>query len=104
MAAHGLYTWDIVSDWSKIKYDRMRQVLRAKFTQHDDLKQLLLSTADSRLVEVGSVANVVNCTWGEVNGKGKNMLGVLLMELRAELVNESGQTTSRAKTMIRQNG
>src|SRR5260370_28318355 len=25
MAAHGLYTWDIVSDWSKIKYDRMRE-------------------------------------------------------------------------------
>lgn len=104
MAAHGLYTWDIVSDWSKIKFDRMRQVLRAKFTQHDDLKQLLLSTGDSRLVEVGSVANVVNCTWGEVNGKGKNMLGVLLMELRAELIKESGQTTSRAKTTIRQNG
>jgi hypothetical protein len=104
MAAHGLYTWDIVSDWSKIKFDRMRQVLRAKFTQHDDLKQLLLSTGDSRLVEVGSVANVVNCTWGEVNGKGKNMLGVLLMELRAELIKESGQTTSRAKTAIRQNG
>src|SRR5437868_1745178 len=44
MAAHGLYWWDIRSDWSKIKYDRMRAVLRAKFTQHDDLRELLLST------------------------------------------------------------
>ena len=85
MAAHGLYTWDIVSNWSRIKYDRMRQVLHAKFTQHDDLGQLLLSTGDARIVEAGSVANAVNCTWGEVNGRGQNMLGILLMELRAEL-------------------
>jgi len=88
MAAHGLYTWDIVPDWSSIKFDRMRSVLRAKFTQHDDLKELLISTGTSRLVEVGKVDNPVNRLWGEVNGKGKNMLGVLLMELRASLVDE----------------
>lgn len=55
MAAHGLYTWDIVSDWSKIKFDRMRAVLSSKFTQHDDLRELLLSTGKARLVEVGRV-------------------------------------------------
>lgn len=85
MAAHGLYTWDITSDWSKVKFDRMRAVLRAKFTQHDDLRQILLSTGNARLVEAARVANGVNRTWGEVNGKGLNMLGVLLMELREEL-------------------
>lgn len=85
MAAHGLYTWDIVSNWSEIKFDRMRGVLRAKFTQHDDLRQLLLSTGNADLVEAGRVDNAVNRTWGRVNGKGQNMLGVLLMDLRAEL-------------------
>lgn len=85
MAAHGLYTWDIVPNWSNIKFDRMRQVLRAKFTQHEDLKQLLLSTGESRLIEAGKIGNAVNRTWGEVNGKGLNMLGMMLMELRAEL-------------------
>ena len=85
MAAHGLYTWDIVSDWSRIKLNRMRAVLRAKFTQHEDLRKLLLSTGSARLVEAGTVDNAVNRFWGEVRGKGKNMLGVLLMELRAEL-------------------
>jgi predicted NAD-dependent protein-ADP-ribosyltransferase YbiA (DUF1768 family) len=65
----------------------MRAVLRAKFTQHADLRELLLSTGNMRLVEVGRTNNAVNRTWGEVNGKGKNMLGVLLMELRAELRN-----------------
>lgn len=85
MAAHGLYTWDIVPNWSKIKFDRMRDVLRAKFAQHDDLRELLLSTGNTRLVEAGKTDNAVNRTWGEVNGKGKNMLGILLMEVREEL-------------------
>lgn len=85
MAAHGLYVWDISPDWSKTKFDRMRGVLMAKFTQHDDLRELLMSTGDARLVEVATVDNAVNRLWGEVNGVGKNMLGVLLMELRDKL-------------------
>ena len=85
MAAHGLYTWDIVPNWSQIKFERMRRVLREKFTQHEDLRELLLSTGDLRLVEVGKTNNAVNRVWGEVNGKGLNMLGVLLMEVRSEL-------------------
>lgn len=85
MAAHGLYWWDIRPGWSKMKFDRMRQILMAKFTQHEDLQALLLSTGNARLVEAATVDNEVNRTWGEVNGKGKNMLGVLLMEVREEL-------------------
>ena len=85
MAAHGLYTWDIVPNWSQIKFERMRRVLREKFTQHEDLRELLLSTGELRLVEVGKTNNAVNRVWGEVNGKGLNMLGVLLMEVRSEL-------------------
>lgn len=88
MAAHGLYTWDIVPNWSKTKYDRMRDVLRAKFTQHDDLRVLLLSTGEARLVEAARTDNSVNRVWGEVNGKGLNMLGVILMEIRTELKNK----------------
>lgn len=84
MAAHGLYTWDIVSNWSTIKTDRMRDVLRCKFTQHADLRILLLSTEDARLVEAASSNTPTNRFWGEVNGKGRNMLGRLLMDLRAE--------------------
>lgn len=89
MAAHGLYTWDIRPKWSQLKYDRMRSVLHAKFTQHPDLRELLLSTGTARLVEVGRVDTPVNRTWGEVNGRGRNMLGVLLMELRSRLQKEA---------------
>lgn len=88
MAAHGLYTWDIAPNWSKIKFDRMRGVLYAKFSQHPQLKELLLSTGNARLVESATVDNAVNRLWGEVNGVGKNMLGVLLMELREKFREE----------------
>ena len=103
MAAHGLYTWDIRPDWSKIKFHRMRAVLRAKFTQHEDLRALLLSTGNARLVESTRVDNAVNRTWGEVNGKGRNMLGILLMEVRALLrngasINLNGVGTKSTRT------
>ena len=89
MAAHGLYVWDVVPNWAEIKFDRMRAVLRAKFEQHADLKALLLSTGEARLVEAGTVNNAVNRLWGEVEGKGQNMLGVMLMELRSEYSNSA---------------
>lgn len=105
MAAHGLYTWDIVPEWSRTKFDRMREVLRAKFTQHEDLKNLLLSTGNARLVEAGRTDNAVNRTWGEVNGRGQNMLGVLLMavreEIRAREASAPKTSTKKAKQVSR---
>jgi ribA/ribD-fused uncharacterized protein len=92
MAAHGLYVWDVVPNWQSIKYDRMRAVLRAKFLQHPKLSVLLLSTGSARLVEAGRVNNAVNRLWGEVDGVGQNMLGVMLMELRAELAGNGTPT------------
>lgn len=94
MAAHGLYTWDVVPGWAQIKFDRMRAVLRAKFDQHADLRELLLSTGQARLVETGTVNNAVNRLWGEVDGKGQNMLGVMLMEVRAELARSKASTSN----------
>lgn len=98
MAAHGLYVWDIASDWSKIKFDRMKCILIAKFTQHDDLQGLLLETGHARLVESATVDNAVNRLWGEVNGVGQNKLGVLLMEVRAEL--RAAQAESQRKVKV----
>ena len=88
MAAHGLYYWDVAPGWSTGKFDRMRAVLRAKFSQHPDLRELLLSTGDARLVESATVDNEVNRLWGEVDGVGRNMLGIMLMELRGQLRDE----------------
>lgn len=95
MAAHGLYYWDVMPGWSKSKFDRMRAVLRAKFTQHGDLRDLLLSTGEARLVESATVDNEVNRLWGEVGGVGRNMLGVMLMELRGEFRFEGDVETGK---------
>ncbi|PTU30405.1 NADAR family protein [Stenotrophobium rhamnosiphilum] len=99
MAAHGLYVWDVSPDWSKIKFDRMKRILLAKFTQHQDLKDLLLSTGNARLVEAATVDNAVNRLWGEVNGKGQNKLGQLLMEVRDE-IGKSEQLKGRSKKSV----
>ena len=104
MAAHGLYVWDVVPNWAQIKFDRMRAVLRAKFDQHDDLKELLLSTGEARLVEAGTVNNAVNRLWGEVEGKGQNMLGAMLMELRSELAHAIGQSGTTTEVRRRSAG
>jgi ribA/ribD-fused uncharacterized protein len=84
-AAHSLLYWDIAPGWSLNKVDRMRRVLRAKFSD-TELRALLVSTGDARIIECGSVNNSVNRFWGEVDGHGKNMLGVLLMEIRQEIL------------------
>jgi len=86
MAAHGLYYWDITPGWSTSKFDRMRAVLMAKFTQHPDLAEKLIATGTARLIESATVDNAVNRLWGEVNGVGQNMLGILLMETREKLI------------------
>jgi predicted NAD-dependent protein-ADP-ribosyltransferase YbiA (DUF1768 family) len=48
MAAHGLYTWEVTPNWTEIKFDRMRRVIRAKFEQHAELRTILLSTGRAR--------------------------------------------------------
>lgn len=101
MAAHGLYYWDVAPGWSTNKIDRMRGVLRAKFTQHPTLKELLLSTGNARLAESATVDNEVNRFWGEVNGVGRNHLGILLMELREQLRIEQVASPKRKPAKIR---
>lgn len=102
MAAHGLYYWDIAPGWSKTKFDRMKRVLLAKFSTFDDLRELLLSTGKHRLVETATTDSPVNRLWGEVNGQGKNMLGVLLMEVREELRQSAARTVPKKKAPSRQ--
>ena len=69
-------------DWETAKDDVMRKGLQAKFAQHPALQSLLLATGDAELVE--HTRN--DGYWADGgDSSGKNMLGKLLMELRAEL-------------------
>ncbi|MFV8752570.1 NADAR family protein [Nannocystaceae bacterium ST9] len=69
-------------DWEAVKDDVMRRALQAKFDQHAELSELLLATGDEPLVE--HTSNDVYWADGG-DGSGKNMLGRLLVELRAKL-------------------
>ena len=72
-------------DWEHVKEDVMRAALTAKFTQHPALRELLLRTRKAELVE----HTPRDRYWGDGgNGRGKNRLGELLMELREILKTE----------------
>ena len=69
-------------DWEAVKVAVMTDAVRAKFTQHEPLRAILLATGDAKLVE--HTAN--DCYWGDGgDGSGQNMLGQILMRIRAEL-------------------
>lgn len=81
-AAHALLSFDIRPDWNEIKVDRMKRVLTTKFSQWGDLQTMLLSTDNTILIEDSKT----DAFWGTgKSGNGKNMLGILLMEVRKEL-------------------
>jgi len=72
----------IKPNWDNIKDNVMYEALKAKFSQHTELRELLLSTRNKLLIE--HTEN--DSYWGDGgNGKGKNRLGKLLMKLRTEL-------------------
>jgi N-glycosidase YbiA len=69
-------------DWESVKVGVMRTAVMAKFVQHEDLRALLLSTGDAKLVEHTENDDY----WGDGgDGSGKNMLGRILMQVRESL-------------------
>lgn len=69
-------------DWESVKDNIMYDAVLAKFTQHEGLKKLLLSTGDAKLIE----HTTNDSYWGDGgHGRGRNMLGIILMRVRDEL-------------------
>lgn len=70
------------TDWESVKDTIMHEAVLAKFTQHDDLRAMLLATGDARIVEHTENDRY----WGDGgDGRGKNRLGTILMRVREEL-------------------
>lgn len=68
-------------DWENVKLEVMRTALRLKFSNNLVLVDLLLSTGNEELIE----QTTDDYFWGSgSDGRGLNMLGKLLMELREE--------------------
>jgi len=81
-------SYPLRKDWEEVKDDLMFKVCLAKFSQHPELKKIILGTGDSKLVEHTSNDNY----WGDGgDGSGKNMLGQTLMKVREALVKEKGK-------------
>lgn len=71
-------------DWEEVRAGIMEELVRAKFTQNEELGRLLLATGKSELIE----GNSWNDTFWGVDlktGEGRNELGKALMKVRAEL-------------------
>lgn len=70
------------SDWETVKIDIMRHLLRIKF-EDSELASKLKATKGIELVEFNDWGDIF---WGVCRGKGKNVLGNLLTEIRNELL------------------
>ncbi|MBK8696392.1 MAG: NADAR family protein [Deltaproteobacteria bacterium] len=69
-------------DWDSARDGVMHAAVVAKFTQHAELRSMLLATGDARLVEHTDSDDY----WGDGgDGSGRNRLGEILMQVRDAL-------------------
>lgn len=65
--------------WAEVRYNFMLTINRVKYTQNEDLRDILLSTGRATIVEDSPFDYI----WGiGKDGSGQNLLGKVLMELR----------------------
>jgi N-glycosidase YbiA len=76
-------------DWETVKDAVMRVAVEAKVRQHATVRDALLSTGDEGLVEASTKDEYWGCG---ADGKGRNMLGRILMEVREQVRRETEAT------------
>ena len=70
------------ADWEAVKDDLMRAAVLRKFETHPEIRAVLIGTGDEEIVENAPG----DFYWGcGADGTGRNMLGRILMEVRARL-------------------
>ena len=77
------YKVKLRENWKDIKIDVMYQIVLAKFSQNEFLKQKLIATGREWLEEGNTWGDR---TWGTVDGIGNNYLGKVLMAVRSVLM------------------
>jgi len=73
-------------NWDAIKVDVMYNIIKEKTTQHPYVKKKLLETGNRKIIEDSWRDDFWG--WGP-NKDGKNMLGLLWMKLRYEVMHET---------------
>lgn len=72
-------------DWDRMQLHVMRKGLKLKFDQNPHLKRMLINTGDRPIIH----ETKSHYFWGQdLKGKGENMLGKMMMELREKYKNE----------------
>ena len=69
-------------DWEEVKVQIMLGLLRQKFKKGSSLGNRLLATGNQKLIEGNTWGDTF---WGVCQGKGLNVLGKLLMQVRDEI-------------------
>jgi ribA/ribD-fused uncharacterized protein len=66
-------------NWNLVRTGIMKEIVFEFFKQHNDLRDILLSTDNVELIEGNDWGDIF---WGVCNGEGENHLGKILMEVR----------------------
>jgi ribA/ribD-fused uncharacterized protein len=73
-------------DWSEKKNEIMMMITEKKFTQHSDIREVLLNTGIKKIIE-----RCPDTYWGNGIGDiGKNVMGKILMSVRHKLLHDEG--------------
>ena len=74
------------ADWESVKDEIMLRAVRCKFESHPEIRALLLATGEEEIIE----KTTGDYYWGVgTSGTGQNKLGLILMQVRAELREKS---------------
>lgn len=71
------------TDWEDVKDQIMYDIVLDKFRRNPDLEEKLIATGNTELIEGNDWGDTY---WGVCEGKGKNKLGKILMEVRSEII------------------
>ncbi len=72
------------------RVELMLRLVRIKFTYNATMRRQLLETGQAELIEGNSWGDTF---WGVCNGVGRNHLGRILMQVRAELISDPSGTS-----------
>ncbi|MDD3900676.1 MAG: NADAR family protein [Fermentimonas sp.] len=79
---------DFRSNWKSVKYEIMKKAVEAKFQQNEKLKNRLIATQNSEIIEDSKW----DFYWGTGhNNSGENNLGKILMQKREDSLNRKRQ-------------
>lgn len=79
---------ELEPDWNDLRIPLMKKIIKEKFT-NPLLRELLKSTNNAKLIHDNKFGDKF---WGIYRGAGENMLGLILEEVRDQIIDEDFQS------------